>query len=108
MLVQDERGWFPALTDRRDCLDDLPRFHEVVGDLDSLAAVTFAENDFPARRDSASGHLPDCQSTEANEKIVGLVAFVPGGIEYRDKIAATPRSLSPAADLRRSRPVASV
>jgi len=54
---------------RRDCLDDLSRFREAVGDSDGLAAVTFAVNDFPARRNSAFGHLPDCQGTEANEKI---------------------------------------
>jgi hypothetical protein len=96
MLVQDERGRFLGLADRRDCLDDLSRFREAVGDSDGLAAVTFAENDFPARRNSAFGHLPDCQSTEANEKIVGLIAFVPGGIEDRDEVATTLSSLGRA------------
>jgi len=91
MLVQDERRRFPGLADRRNCLDDLSRFREVVSDPDGLAAVTFAVNDFPTRRNSAAGRLPDRQGTEANEKIVGLVAFVPGGIEDRDKVATTLR-----------------
>src|SRR5438445_12544499 len=80
-------------TNRRDCFDDLSRFGEVVGDPDGLPAVTFPINDFPARRNFPSGRLPDCQGAGANEKIVGLIAIVPGGIEDRDMTATGLRSL---------------
>ena len=95
MLVEDERGRFPGLTDRRDCFDDLLRFGEVVEDPDGLLALTFTVNDFPALRNVPSGRLPDCHGAEANEKIVGLVAIVPGGIEDRDMTATPLRSLGP-------------
>src|SRR5690348_3326850 len=108
MLVQDEWGWLSAFADRRDCLDDLSRFREVVGDRDSLAAVTFAVNDLPTRWNSASGRLPDCQGTEANEKIVRLIAFVPGGKEDREKVAMTLRSPGQTTYPRRRRLAPSV
>jgi hypothetical protein len=66
----------------------------VVRDSDILAAVTATINYSSARRNPASGRLADCQGTEANEKIVGLVAFVPRGIKDRDKLTTPLSSLS--------------
>jgi hypothetical protein len=98
MLVQDEWGWFFGTADRYDSLDDLMRFLKAVCDLDGLEPMTFAINDSSGRRNSASGCLPDRQSTEANEKFVGLVALVPGRIEKRDIAVTGLTSLGPVPD----------
>src|SRR6516165_1270261 len=96
VLIQDQRGRFAGPADRRDCLDHLSPFRKVVGDPDGLGAVTFAVNDFPVCRDSASGRLSDCHSTEANKEIVELIDFVPARVADGDKVATGLRPLDPA------------
>ena len=82
-----------ARADRCDCLDDLPRFREVVGNPDGPAAVAFTINDFPVRRNFSSGRLLDRYSPKANEKIVGRVTFVPCRKDNRDIVVTGVRSL---------------
>ena len=77
MLVQDERGRFVRKASGPDFLDNSRCFLDVVGNFNSLRAVTFAVDDFPLLRDLGSSGLGDSQGTEANEKIVGLIALLP-------------------------------
>jgi len=84
MLVQDEPGLFPGKAGGRDFLHNLSCFREVLGDPDSLCAAAFAVNNFPVRRNFGSRRLCDGQGTEANEKIVRLIAFLPSRIEDRN------------------------
>jgi hypothetical protein len=99
---------FPGKRDRRDCVDDLPRFWEVVANPDSPDAVAFTMNDFPARRNFSSGRLLDRQSPKADEKIVGPVMFVPCRKEDREVVVPGLSSLSSAAYPRGHRQVARV
>jgi hypothetical protein len=98
MLVQDERGRFAGKAGGPDFLDNLTCFREVVRDPDGLCAVAFAVNDFPLRGNFGSCRLRDSQGTEANEKIVGLIAFLPSRIEDRNIGSIGPSSLSPVID----------
>ena len=95
MIIQDERGRFRGVTERCDCLDNLSRFLEVVGDPDALAPVRFAVNDFTTHRNFGSRRKPDGQCTEANDKIVGLITFVPSRIEDRYPVLRWRRTLRP-------------
>src|SRR6516164_11363891 len=96
VLVQDQRWRFAGPADRRGCLDDLSPFRKVVGDPDGLGTVTCAVHDFPVCRNSASGRLSDCHGAEANQEIVELIDFVPGGIKDGHIAATALRSLDPA------------
>ena len=107
MIIQDERGRLRGVTERCDCLDNLSRFLEVVGDPDALAPVRFAVNDFTTHRNFGSGRKPDGQCTEANDKIVGLITFVPGRIEDRYPVLGWLRTLRPTAASQGCRVVAS-
>src|SRR5216684_4618629 len=108
MLVQYERVWFRSAAERSDRLDDFSRFREVVGGPDAPDAAILPVNDFSTWWNSASCRLPDCQGTEANEKLVGLVAFVPGGIEDWYKGAAELRPVDPKTSPGRRGLIASV
>jgi hypothetical protein len=89
MFVQEERWWLTNSAERHDRLNDLSRFGKVISDPNGPAPVVCAVNNLPAWRNSAFSRLPDCHSTEANEKIVRLVAFFPRRVKDRDETGIT-------------------